>query len=206
MASSPRSSALPDLNHIFHTRPVVLVITVGVLFAFLSWVVAVGPGLRLRTETLATAAAMSPVDDAVQRGKAVYLAEGCGYCHSQFVRATFVDAPYGRAHTASDYARQNPPVPGTQRTGPDLSNVGVRQPSWMWNFMHLYNPRSMVPESIMPSFPWMFDVMTAEEAAGHEFALYTAAFPAAFLDDGLVAVPRQEAVDLVAYLRTLKQE
>ena len=152
-----------DINHIFHSKPVALVVTVGITFFVLSWLVALGPALKMREETRATIAAMQPADPTVQRGKQVYLAEGCGYCHSQFVRATFVDAPYGRAHTAADYAGQNPPVPGTQRTGPDLSNVGVRQPSWMWNFMHLYNPRAMVPESIMPSFPWLFDVMPAEK-------------------------------------------
>jgi cytochrome c oxidase cbb3-type subunit 2 len=166
----------------------------------------VGPALQLRGETVATIAALEPRDESIQRGKRVYLAEGCGYCHSQFVRATFVDAPYGRAHTAADYAGQRPLVPGTQRTGPDLSDVGTRQPSWMWNFMHLYNPRSMVPESIMPSFPWMFEVMTPDAAADHAFGHYAAAFPDPFLKEGHVAVPRQEAVDLVAYLRSLRQE
>ena len=195
-----------NVNHLFHKNPVALVVTVGIVFFALSWVVALGPAIQLREETRATIATMQPSDPAIQRGKAVYLAEGCGYCHSQFVRGTFVDVPYGRAHTAADYAGQNPPVPGTQRTGPDLSNVGNRQPSWMWNFMHLYNPRSMVPESIMPSFPWMFDVMPAEEAAGHEFALYAAAFQPEFLEEGMVAVPKQSTVDLVTYLRSLKQE
>ena len=68
--------------------------------------------------------------------------------------------PQDVAGDARHRAGQDPPVPGTQRTGPDLANVGNRQPSWMWNFMHLYNPRSMVPESIMPSFPWMFEVLS----------------------------------------------
>lgn len=197
---------MPDINHIFHHRPLALVIVVGGIFAALSWVVAISPALSLREDTMATIAKMQPADESVQRGKQVYLAEGCGYCHSQFIRPTFIDAPYGRAHVAADYAGQNPPVPGTQRTGPDLANVGARQPSWMWNFMHLYNPRVMVPESIMPSFPWMFDVMTAKEAQSHEYGLYAAALPPEFLEEGLMAVPRQEAVDLVAYLRSLKQE
>lgn len=194
------------LNHFFHTKPVALVATVGITFFSLSWLIALGPALQLRQASLAEIADRTPADAAVQRGKAVYLAEGCGYCHSQFVRGTFVDAPYGRAHTAADYAGQNPPVPGTQRTGPDLSNVGNRQPSWMWNFMHLYNPRTMVPESIMPSFPWMFDVLPDAAAENHEFAIYAAAFTPEFLEEGLVALPRQEAVDLVTYLRSLKQE
>ncbi|MCV6596080.1 MAG: cbb3-type cytochrome c oxidase subunit II [Mangrovicoccus sp.] len=197
---------MADLNHIFHTRPVVLVITVGLVFAFLSWVVALGPALRLRAQTLQVIATQTPLEPSIQRGKAIYMAEGCGYCHSQFVRATFVDASYGRAHTAADYAGQNPPMPGSQRTGPDLSNLGNRQPSWTWNFAHLYNPRSMVPESIMPSFPWLFEVMTRQEAASHTYGDYALAFSEPFLAEGMVVVPRDTAVDLVAYLRSLKQD
>ncbi len=197
---------MPNLNQIFHTRPVVLVVVVGTTFFVLSWIVAVGPAIKLRSETMATIATLEPVEPIVLRGRNVYLSEGCGYCHSQSIRATFTDAPYGRAHTAADYAGDHPPVPGTQRTGPDLSNVGKREPSWMWNFMHLYNPRSMVPESIMPSFPWMFEVMTTEEATNHQYGIYAAAFSEEFLPEGLVAVPRQETVDLVSYLRSLTQE
>ncbi|MEL7013464.1 MAG: cbb3-type cytochrome c oxidase subunit II [Pseudomonadota bacterium] len=193
-------------NHIFHKNPVALVATVGVTFFVLSWLVALGPATKLRQDTQDIIGTMQTLDPAVQRGKAVYLAEGCGYCHSQFVRGTFVDAAYGRAHTAEDYAGQNPPVPGTQRTGPDLSDVGNRQPSWMWNFMHLYNPRAMVPESIMPSFPWLFDVIPVDAVEGHKFGLYAAEFSGAFLAEGLAAVPTQDAVDLVTYLRSLKQE
>lgn len=197
---------MAKLDQVFHTRPVVLVATVGLIFFVLVWLVVLAPALQIREASRATIATLPPVDASVLRGRDVYLAEGCGYCHSQFVRGTFVDAPYGRAHTVADYAGQHPPVPGSQRTGPDLSNVGNRQPSWMWNFMHLYNPRSMVPESIMPSFPWMFEVMSQEEARDHEFGLYAAAFEADILAEGLVAVPTSATVDLVTYLRSLKQE
>jgi cytochrome c oxidase cbb3-type subunit 2 len=195
-----------DLTRFFHTRPVGLLVVAGLIFVVLSWLVAIGPAIGIRSATLATEAGRQPVDAQVQRGREIYLAEGCGYCHSQFVRPTFVDAPYGRATVAADYAGQHPPVAGTQRTGPDLSNVGSRQPSWMWNFMHLYNPRSMVEASIMPSFPWLFEVMTSEAAAGQPLGLYAAAFPAGILADGMVAVPSEDAVALVAYLRSLQQE
>lgn len=197
---------MPNISEIFHTRPVALVGVVGIVFLVLSWIIALGPALQLREQTKLIVATLGPPSDAVLRGRDVYLAEGCGYCHSQLVRATFVDAPYGRAHKADDYAGQNPPMPGSQRTGPDLSDVGNRQPSWIWNFMHLYNPRSMVAQSIMPSFPWYFDVMTPEKAAEHPYALYAATFDEAFLEEGLVALPTQQAVDLVTYLRSLKQD
>ena len=98
------------------------------------------------------------------RGRALYLAEGCGYCHSQLVRPIFVDAAYGRPSEVADYADAAPPLVGTERTGPDLANVGVRQPSVMWNLLHLYNPRSMVPDSVMPGFPWYFEIVDRDRA------------------------------------------
>lgn len=194
------------LNRLFHTRPVALVVIVGTVFFALSWFVAVQPALELRAQSLKTLASKPALDDNVARGRAIYIAEGCGFCHSQFVRPTFVDSVYGRATTAEDYAGQHPPMPGTQRTGPDLSAVGKRQPSWMWQFMHLYNPRSMAPESIMPSFPWYFEVMPREQAMQHPYAKYMAGFAPEILEPGLVAVPTQDAVDLVSYLRSLTQE
>ena len=194
------------LNHIFHTRPVALVCIVGLIFLALSWIIMINPALEMQRATrVANAGNIVPAED-VQRGRQIYISEGCGYCHSQFVRPTLVDVNYGRASAATDYVGQHPPMPGTQRTGPDLSNVGSRQPSWMWQFMHLYNPRSMVPDSLMPSYPWYFEVTTLEQAKTHEFGDYASAFPAEILADGLVAVPTQTAVDLISYLRSLKQE
>lgn len=192
-----------SLNYIFHRRPVALTVIVGLVFAGLSWIIALQPALELREATRAMIAGRAPLDPSVQRGKAIYLREGCGYCHSQFVRPTLMDMPYGRASRAEDYAGQQPPVPGTQRTGPDLSNVGVRQPSWMWQFLHLYNPRSMVPESIMPSFAWYFEIVDGAEAADQPWVL---SLSEDFIPAGKVAIPTQEAIDLVTYLRSLKQE
>ena len=64
-----------------------------------------------------------------EQGRAIYLQEGCGFCHTQLVRDLPLDRPYGRATVAEDYANEDPPLPGTERTGPDLSNVAARQPS-----------------------------------------------------------------------------
>ena len=64
----------------------------------------------------------------------------------------------------------------------------------------------MVPDSLMPSYPWHFEITTLEQAKTQAFGDYAAAFPAEILADGFVAVPTQSAVDLVSYLRTLKQE
>ena len=98
---------------------------------------------------------LEPYGSAELRGRAVYIANGCVYCHSQQPRAKGF-APdfargWGRATVAGDYAYDQPQLLGTMRTGPDLMNIGVRQPSEQWHLGHLYQPRAFVPGSIMPS-------------------------------------------------------
>src|SRR5690554_6214564 len=82
-------------------------------------------------------------------GRAVYISEGCVYCHSQQVRdpsfTTDVDRGWGsRATVPADYVYDKPHLLGTMRTGPDLINVGQRLPDLNWHLIHLYNPRSLV--------------------------------------------------------------
>lgn len=102
---------------------------------------------------------LKPYTAAELRGRAQYVANGCVYCHSQQPRARSF-APdfqrgWGRASVAGDYAYDRPHLLGTMRTGPDLLNVGARQPSREWHLGHLYQPRAYVPASIMPSYPYL---------------------------------------------------
>jgi len=136
-----------------------------------------------------------------EQGRAIYLREGCGYCHTQFVRDLPLDRPYGRATVAGDYANEDPPLPGTERTGPDLSNVAARQPSDTWHLLHLYNPRAVVPQSVMPGFPWYFE----EKAAALPGDVVVPVPPRFVSAQGQVIVARQEARALVAYLLSLRQ-
>jgi cytochrome c oxidase cbb3-type subunit 2 len=191
-----------DLNALFHRSPVSIVVIGAAVFGALSALVALRPAIELDASTPLSLRAQST---AVMRGRALYLAEGCGYCHSQLVRPIFVDAAYGRASDVADYADATPPLVGTERTGPDLANVGIRQPSVMWNLLHLYNPRSMVPDSVMPGFPWYFEIVDRAQAPTGPNA-YVLVLGEPFLPAGKVALPHREALDLVAYLETLKQE
>ncbi len=192
-----------DLNALFHRRPAAIVVIGAAVFSALSFLIALRPALDL--DAAAVAGPAAGADAGVARGRALYLAEGCGYCHSQFVRPLFIDAAYGRPSDVADYAGAAPPLLGTERAGPDLSNVGVRQPSVMWNLLHLFNPRSMVPESVMPGFPWYFDIVGRSQAPdGASDNVLT--LPPPFLPAGKVALPRREALDLVAYLQSLRQE
>ncbi len=134
------------------------------------------------------------------RRRELYLLQGCGFCHTQFVRSLPVDKPYGRGSVAEDYALEDPPLLETQRTGPDLANVGVRQPSELWNLIHLYNPRAVVPQSVMPGYPWYFD--EKDQAEPNETVV---PIPAGYAPRGKVVVATEDALALVRYLQWLKQ-
>ncbi|MBS0441549.1 MAG: cbb3-type cytochrome c oxidase subunit II [Proteobacteria bacterium] len=145
---------------------------------------------------------LKPYGSAELRGRAVYIANGCVYCHSQQPRAKGF-APdfargWGRATVAGDYAYDQPQLLGTMRTGPDLMNIGVRQPSEQWHLGHLYQPRAFVPGSIMPSYPFLFEAKAQADKGDVIVNLPALAAPA-----GRVVVARPEAVDLVRYLQSL---
>ena len=95
---------------------------------------------------------------AVQEGKAVYVAEACWHCHSQFVRpVSKEDLRFGPVSTPEEYQNrmQLPHLFGTRRVGPDLIREAGRH-SNDWHLAHLYDPRSVAPYSVMPSYRWFF--------------------------------------------------
>lgn len=139
---------------------------------------------------------------AESRGREVYIREGCLYCHTQQPGdpAHLADGKrgWGRPSVAADYVNDKPHLLGTMRTGPDLFNIGARQPSVDWHLGHLYQPRAYVPGSIMPSYAYMFEIKPKAEAGDHVVQL-----PAAYAPASGVVVAKPEAMDLVHYLRAL---
>ena len=151
-----------------------------------------------------------PLSGAALLGKHIYIAEGCVGCHSQQVRNVDMDKVFGaRPGMAADYAnihrtsfwQNTATLMGTERTGPDLTDVGNRQSSTDWNLMHLYNPRSVVAQSIMPSYEWLFEIKQKPSKGD-----IVVSMPAEFMNGktGKVVATR-EAMYLVAYLKSLKQ-
>ncbi|HEX7046782.1 MAG TPA: cbb3-type cytochrome c oxidase subunit II [Gammaproteobacteria bacterium] len=137
------------------------------------------------------------------RGRQSYIANGCLYCHSQQPRDPgFSDADrmrgWGRASVPGDYAYDEPQLMGTMRTGPDLFNIGARQPSVAWQLLHLYDPRAVVPDSIMPPYRFLFEVVD-EPLPEHTVVNV----PPEFRQGHGVVVATQQALDLVAYLLAL---
>jgi len=135
-----------------------------------------------------------------QEGRDQYVSLGCVYCHSQQPRdpafAPDGERGWGRPSTPGDYAYDYPHQLGTMRTGPDLFNVGARLPEANWHYAHLYQPRSLVPNSVMPSYPFLFE--KKERAAPGDVVVKV---PGAPMSGVLVARP--EAKALVAYLQSL---
>lgn len=87
-------------------------------------------------------------------GRDVYIANGCYLCHSQMIRPFRAETErYGHYSVAGEFVYDHPFQWGSERTGPDLARVGGRY-SDAWHRAHLMNPRDVVPESIMPGFPW----------------------------------------------------
>lgn len=92
-----------------------------------------------------------------QRGRAVYIREGCWYCHSQYIRSVAGETlRWGPLSQAGEYAFDQPQMLGTRRIGPDLTRVG-RKYGDDWHAAHHWDPRHVVPDSVMPRFPWLFE-------------------------------------------------
>lgn len=90
-------------------------------------------------------------------GRDIYVREGCGNCHSQMIRPFRAETErYGHYSVAGEFVYDRPFLWGSKRTGPDLARVGGRY-SDDWHRVHLINPRDVVPESIMPGYPWLAD-------------------------------------------------
>jgi cytochrome c oxidase cbb3-type subunit 2 len=102
-------------------------------------------------------------------GRDVYIREGCYNCHSQMVRPFRAEVErYGHYSVAGEFVYDHPFQWGSKRTGPDLHRVGGRY-SDEWHRLHLLDPRSVVPESNMPSYPWL--ARSAADAATVEAKL-----------------------------------
>lgn len=171
----------------------------GVLM-FTSLVAVVTPFLQIGV--IPPESKLSPYTQAQARGRKTYVSLGCVYCHSQQPRdrsfAPDESRGWGRAPTPGDYAWDYPHLLGTMRTGPDLFNIGARQPSRDWHLTHLYQPRAVVPGSIMPAHPFLFE-HKATPAPGD----VVVKVDGVWTPPGVTVVATRDALDLVEYLRAL---
>ncbi len=146
------------------------------------------------------------VSGSAAQGREVYRADGCIYCHSQQVRAADFGADvargWGKRRSVSrDYLYDKPVFLGTMRTGPDLANIGLRQPSVEWHLTHLYNPQITSRGSIMPPHPFLFELRKIGAMPSPDALKLTGEFAP---PRGYEVVPKAEAKNLAAYLLSLR--
>ena len=152
----------------------------GLLFFAVSFLaLGVYPAIRLHERMVRTTPpdaqlALTPQE---RHGQEIYGRDGCAYCHTEQVRVTPADEwRFGHPTQAWETQGEFPQMWGTRRIGPDLARESGKRPA-DWQLAHLYNPRYVVPDSMMPSYPWLFR--------------------------GDANKPSQDALDVVAYLNTL---
>jgi cytochrome c oxidase cbb3-type subunit 2 len=133
---------------------------VGLLILFTVLVVAVGGLVEIvplffQKSTTQPVEGLKPYTALQLEGRDIYVREGCYLCHSQMIRPFRAETErYGHYSVAGEFVYDHPFQWGSKRTGPDLARVGGRY-SDDWHRAHLINPRDVVPESIMPGYPWL---------------------------------------------------
>ena len=149
---------------------------IGLLSIFMVIAVAVG-GLTQIVPLFFQDVTTQPVEGMTPRpaleleGRDVYIANGCVGCHSQMIRPFRAETErYGHYSVAGESVWDHPFLWGSKRTGPDLARVGGRY-SDDWHRAHLYNPRDLVPESIMPAYPFLANTRIDGTLTGKKMAV-----------------------------------
>lgn len=131
-----------------------LLIILTLLVAMVGGLVQIVP-LYFMPSTTTAVTGLEPYDALRLTGRDIYIREGCYLCHSQMIRPFRAETErYGHYSVAGEFVYDRPFQWGSKRTGPDLHRVGGRY-SDAWHRVHLINPRDVVPESIMPGYPWL---------------------------------------------------
>jgi len=140
-------------HEVFEKNSIVLL--VGILVAVsIGGLVQIAP-LFWIDSTIEKVKGMRPYTPLEQAGRDIYVREGCYGCHSQMVRTLRDEVErYGHYSLAAESMYDHPFQWGSKRTGPDLARVGGKY-SDQWQAEHMTNPRALVPESVMPGYPWL---------------------------------------------------
>jgi cytochrome c oxidase cbb3-type subunit II len=129
----------------------VFLIVIAISFGGLTQIVP----LFFQQDVLEPVEGLRPYTALELEGRDIYIREGCVGCHSQMIRPFRAETErYGHYSVAGEHVWEHPFLWGSKRTGPDLARVGGRY-SDDWHRAHLINPRDVVPESKMPSYPWL---------------------------------------------------
>ncbi|MCK5092398.1 MAG: cytochrome-c oxidase, cbb3-type subunit II [Gammaproteobacteria bacterium] len=178
---------------------VILVISIGGLVEIVP--------LFFMKSTTEPVAGLKPYTAIQLEGRDIYIREGCVGCHSQMIRPFRAETErYGHYSVAGEFIYDRPFLWGSKRTGPDLHRVGGRY-SDEWHRVHLINPRDVVPESIMPGYPWLAeDELDGSDIQKKMKVLRTLGHP--YTDEQIEAAPSElenktELDAMVAYLQSM---
>ncbi|MEJ5262555.1 MAG: cytochrome-c oxidase, cbb3-type subunit I [Ignavibacterium sp.] len=172
-----------------------------------------------------TIASVKPYTPLELQGRDIYIREACNSCHSQLVRPFRSETErYGEYSKAGEYVYDHPFLWGSKRTGPDLHRIGGKYPN-SWHYLHMENPRSMSPGSLMPPYPWLLenDLNTSttaakiralrkigvpypegyENIANDELVKQADAIALDLQKNGIPVEPQKEIIALIAYLQRL---
>ena len=162
-------------KHSYIERNALLLLVLSFLVVTIGGLVQIVPLFYL-DNTIEKVEGTRPYSPLELAGKQIYIREGCAVCHSQMIRALRDEVDrYGHYSLAAESIYDRPFLWGSKRTGPDLARVGGRY-SDAWHVEHMGEPRALVPESVMPAYPWLAriplgsdtiaEAMAAERAAG----------------------------------------
>jgi len=161
--------------------------------------------LFFQQSTTEAVAGLEPYTPLRLAGRDVYVREGCYLCHSQMIRPFRAETErYGHYSVAGEYVYDRPFQWGSKRTGPDLARVGGRY-SDEWHRVHLNNPRDVVPESIMPGYPWL-ETTPADASAIQKKLEVLRLLGAPYSDEDIANAPqalegKTEMDAMIAYLQ-----
>lgn len=181
-------------------------IVFSVLVVSIAGLVEIVP-LYFQRSTTEPVTGMKPYTALQLAGRDIYQREGCLGCHSQMIRPFRAETErYGHYSVAGESVWEHPFLWGSKRTGPDLARIGGRY-SDDWHRLHLMQPRDVVPESVMPAYPWLMDAkVNPEQTAANMKALRTVGVPYTDADIAGAAEAvrgKTEMEAMIAYLQSL---
>lgn len=182
---------------------------VGWLAIFATIVISIGGLVQItplifQKQTNEPVVGLKPYTALELEGRDIYIREGCNVCHSQMIRPFRAETErYGHYSLAGEHVWERPFLWGSKRTGPDLARVGGRY-SDEWHYVHLMNPRDVVPESNMPGFPWLAENKLDGETTAKKMEVFRQ-FGVPYTDEDIAGAKaavfgKTEMEALIAYL------
>lgn len=180
-----------NFSHATIEKHATLLLVLSFLVVTIGGLVEIAPLFYLQN-TIEKVEGMRPYTPLELAGRNVFVREGCYTCHSQMIRPFRDEVErYGHYSLAAESMYDHPFQWGSKRTGPDLARVGGRY-SDAWHFQHLKDPRSLVPESVMPPYSFLAErELRLDDMSDHLAANRAVGVP---YTDAMIAAARQDAV------------